>query len=207
MLVNKTQIEVSEPIISQAPEKAFVTTDVNAYYFPIINRDTDYALTDNNEVIRLNKSTRITPLCMVTVKTEHNGEIRDTNFYLASFNDGLIERTGYIPVSFTVETLKEDYEWHNLSIETIKQTVLYSDSNLTEELQQITAGTVRIIEKTSTYAKVAIKTEDGFIVGYISLTAIVNAPQLAIRNILLILVVVASICGTTTYFILRKKKY
>ncbi len=206
VLVNKTQISVSEPIVSEAPDKAFVTTDVNAYYFPIINRNTDYALSDG-QVIRLKKSTRITPIHTITVKTEHNGVISDAQFYLACFSDGQIERTGYIPVSFTVETLAKDFEWQELSIESIKATTLYSDEDLTQKITQLSDGNIRLIEKTGSYAKIALKTEDGYIVGYISVTAIVDAPRIAIRNILLILVVVASICGTTTFFILRKKKY
>ena len=206
VLVNKTQIEVSNPVFTSAPQKAFITTDVCAYYFPIINRNTDYALSDT-EMIKLKKDTRITPINTVTIKTKHNGVISDAEFYLATFNDGQIERTGYVPVAFTVETLVKDYEWNYLTIETIKATTLYSDSNLTEEVMQVSNGKVRLIEKSDEYAKIAIQIEDDYVVGYISATAIINAPQTAVRNILLILVVVASICGTTTFFILRKKKY
>ena len=42
--------------------------------------------------------------------------------------------------------------------------------------------------------------------GYVDASAIINAPNLSVRNILLILAVTACLCGSVTFLLLRRKK-
>ena len=73
-------------------------------------------------------------------------------------------------------------------------------------VKELTDGTsVRVLENNDGVIKVAVKDGDEWIVGYLKASAIKNEPQRAIRNILIVLAVVACVCGTSTYFILRRK--
>lgn len=204
ILVNKNEINEYAPEQKAAPQSAFITTDVNAYYLPIINAKTEYALSSTDK-IRLEKGAKINPSCTITVKSWHNGELLNVDFYFAQFEHQSTLLSGYIPVSFTVEVLAQNFVWENYSIEKISSTTLYSDEDLTNELDILDAGDIRLISKNNGVAKIAVQTQSGFIVGYIDAGAILNAPNTAVRNILIILAVSASICGTATYFIMRKK--
>ena len=54
-------------------------------------------------------------------------------------------------------------------------------------------------------AKIAYETAEGYVFGYIDAKKIKDEANLAVRNILISLAVITSVCGTATYFILRKK--
>ena len=60
ILVNKNEINEYAPEQKAAPQSAFITTDVNAYYLPIINAKTEYALSSTDK-IRLEKGAKINP--------------------------------------------------------------------------------------------------------------------------------------------------
>ena len=203
ILANKNDVIEFAPQQNSAPENAFITTDVHAYYLPIINAKTEYALTLTDK-IRLEKGTKISPLSTITVKAWHNEELLDVDFYFAEFTYQEQTCKGYIPVSFTVEVLSKDFIWENYSIEKISSTTLFLDAALSSEIMQLQACDVRLISLNNGVAEVAVQTQSGFIIGYVDASAIINAPNTAVRNILIILAVAASICGTATYFIMRK---
>ena len=85
------------------------------------------------------------------------------------------------------------------------KTTIYADQELTSELTSFDGGNVRLITKNGGVALISVNTADGWVTGYIHSQAILNEPNVAVRNILIILAVTASVCGTSTYFILRKK--
>ena len=130
------------------------------------------------------------------------------DFYFASVDFSGQNICGYIPVAFTVEVLSEDFAWDKYTIVEIKSTVLYSDFSLETEIQELSDGKqVRLISTENGICKVAVKLEDGtFINGYIKSSAIKDEPNRAIRNILIILAVTASVCGSVSFFLLRRKR-
>ena len=199
VLVNKSELTFTTPTQNAAPTKAFVTTDVCIYYFPIItDNDYAYALFDGSTV-RLEKSAEIQTLAKITFLNQ--------DFYFAKATVSGIEYAGYIPVSFTVEVLSEDFAWGSYSIERVNKTTLYAEKERITEIMQLAKGQqIRLLSTENGVCKVAVKLDDGsFIEGYISVGAIQDEPNRAVRNILIILAVTASVCGTMTYFVLRKK--
>ena len=204
VLVNSAEVTKYQPTVDTAPAVAFIATDVCAYYLPIITPDMDYALFDNQR-IRLSKISAIMPKGLITIKTVHKDQVNDVQFYFAEFTVGSETCSGYIPLSFTVPVLSKDFVWESYSIEKIMKTTIYADQELTNELTSFDGGNVRLIAKNGGVALISVNTADGWVTGYIHSQAILNEPNVAVRNILIILAVTASVCGTSTYFILRKK--
>ena len=180
-------------------ETAFVATNVHAYYLPIINVNADFAFNDTDK-IRLSKTTEISP--------KHKINFLDCDYYYADFTFNDKTYSAYIPCSYTVDILNEDFAWDSYNYETIKATSVYADNTMQTVLTNLNDQTqVRLIEKGDTISKIAYKLQDGtYAIGYIYTNTIIDNPSIAIRNILIILAVVACVCGTLTYFLLRKKK-
>ncbi|MBQ7237060.1 MAG: hypothetical protein IJX03_07930 [Clostridia bacterium] len=198
VLVNNKELTLNAPLTDTAPETAFVTTNASLYYFPILTENGEYALTDG-ETVRINKSTMITPTAKLT--------FLDKEFYFASVTVSDTVYSGYIPVSFTVEVLSEDFTWNEYKIEKINATKLYADKELTTEIKKLSDNQkIRLFYTENGISKIAVEVEEGsWIEGYIKSSAIQNEPNRAVRNILIILAVTASVCGTLTYFLMRRK--
>ncbi len=190
---------VQKQKITDTPPAAFVATDVHAYYLPIINANGDFALNDM-EKIRLNKTTQINIV--------HKIEFLDCEYYYAEFEFNGNSRFAYIPCSYTVEVLNQDLYWDSYKIEMVKSTSVYADSNMQSVLANLDENSqVRLIEKGDTISKIAYKLTDGtYQIGYIYTNKIIDNPSTSIRNILIIIAVTACVCGTLTYFVLRKRK-
>jgi hypothetical protein len=132
--------------------------------------------------------------------------VLDKEFYFASVTVDGKEISGYIPVSFTAETLTEDFKWDEYSIVELNKTAFFSDSALTNKICDLKKGQqVRLISIDGDVARVAIKIDQTFTVGFVKKSAIDNAPSRAIRNLLIILAVSAAVCGSLSYFLMRKK--
>lgn len=217
VLVNKNELTFSAPIEnSSVPKSAFVTTDVNAYFIPIILKETqketefeeiNFALSDSGKTIRLIKGVQISPVSEITFLTrEQGGEIIDITYYFASFTVNGKTHSGYIPVSFTVPVLSEDFAWNEYRIETVKKTTVYKSEDLTESIHQLSDGDkVEVVEDLDGKLKIKLKVSDGYIEGYISADAVKNNAKLAVRNILIILIISICVLGTSLFLILRKK--
>jgi hypothetical protein len=181
-----------------APQKAFVTTAVHMYYFPIPTPNDGYALSSGDK-IRLAKETEILPLKEFTL-------LNNTYYYASVTIDGT-ELFGYVHKNFTVEVLSERLEWNDYRLERVVATKVYTDNKLTTFASELKNGQeVRILKQEGTAYQIAYKLNDEWVVGYISDYAIQNPANVAVRNILIILAVTACVCGTTTYFLLRRKK-
>ena len=185
--------------VTDTIKKAFVATDVHAYYLPIINANGDYVLTNVNK-IRLNKTTEF--------NIKHKIEFLESEYYYAEFSFNGKTHSAYIPCSYTVEVLNENFAWDTYKIETVKQTSVYDNSDMQTVVANLENNTqVRLIEKGDTICKIAYKLTDGtYQIGYINTDKIIDNPSIAIRNILIIIAVTACVCGTLTYFLLRKKR-
>lgn len=217
VLVNKKELTFSAPIENiSVPKSAFVTTDVNAYFIPIILKETQretefeeisFALSDGEKTIRLIKGTQISPVSEITFLTREQGdEIIDITYYFASFTVNGKTHSGYIPVSFTVPVLSEDFAWNEYRIETVKKTTVYKSEDLTESIYQLSDGDkVEVVEDLDGKLKIKLKVSDGYIEGYISAEAVKNDAKLAVRNILIILIISVCVLGTSLFLILRKK--
>ncbi len=218
VLVNKNELTLS-PVVQSAtvPETAFITTDVNAYYIPIIlketNAETDFevisfALNDGNTV-RLKKGAQISPLSEITFLTRKQGdEVMGINYYFASFIINEKEYSGYIPVSFTVPVLSKDFSWKDYEIETVKKATVYKDDSLTESIYTLNDGDkVQVVENVNGVLKIKIQVnENGYIEGYIKSDSIKNEAQINIRNVSIIFIISLCVLGTSLFLILRKKR-
>ncbi len=197
-IAQAVEIDLS-PVALPDGASAYTTTDVDGYYMPLFTREGKYQLIDqDNNAVRIEKGVKFTP--------KYEFTYLDNEFYFATFTVNGVTHTGYIPKSFTVEILSKDFVWNNYTIDTVNKTTLFSDQQLSVAIKELTDGTsVRVLSKDGGVIKVAVKDGNEWVVGYIKTTAIKNQPQKAVRNILIVLAVVACVCGTSTYFILRKK--
>lgn len=195
VLINEKELSEKALEFTDAPEKAFITTAVSAYAIPVIDRSGTFALTTESGVIRLNKGDKISAVKAFTLLNK--------TFYEAEITvDGTVFAC-YIPADFTMETLSEDLKFDTYEIETVKNTVVYRNEDLTDELFNLNDGdTVKVIERKNGVLKVLT----GETVGYISEKSIKTNPNAAVRNVLIILAAIGSLAGTVSYFLLRKKK-
>lgn len=183
---------------SSVPQSAFTTTGVNFYYLPIITKNSDFALSNSQGVIRLNKATQIFP--------EQRFTFLDNEFYFASaVIDGNTIK-GYVPTKFTVEILSENFKWDEYSYQTVKSTTLFKNADLTEEIALLEDGqTIKLMSIENGVACVAVDISGEWIIGYIDADRIKDESFVGARNALVIIAVAACVCGTTAYFVYKKK--
>ncbi len=198
VLINALECENVNVETFDAPEKAYVTTAVHSYFLPISTPDDGYALTDTNK-IRLAKQTLINP--------QKTFAFLDITYYFATTTIDGVTYAGYIPTNFTVEVLSEEFEWDSFTVRSINKTNVYVEKELITSLTVLNDGEkIRVLEQDGGVSKIAYKSgDDDWVIGYIKSSAIKNPANIAIRNILIILAVAACVCGTTTYFFLRRK--
>lgn len=198
VLVNKTQLKISNAEIEIAPQKAFTTTTVSAYYLPIISKNAEYTLTDGQS-IRIDKHAEIQPLLKISALGK--------DFYFASILANGKTYQGYIPIDFTVEILSQDVFRDSYTIVKVENTFLYKDVSLTEKIFDLDKNTqVRLVSTENGVAKVLINVDGNFVEGYINTDKIINEPKTAIINIIIILSVSICVSATALFFILKKKK-
>lgn len=203
VLVHSSEVEdITDQTLNKttAPEKAFITTTVNGYFLPLITPDGEYSLTISNSAITLDKHSQISPLATLT--------FLDREFYFASFNVNGNTHFGYIPKSFTVETLAEYFKWQEYSVEKVFETPLYLDQTMTERVAYLKDDTsVKIIDRYEKCSFVAVLDKNGeWIFGYIDNDLIKDPAGVSVRNTLIILLVSACLFGTAIYFIKRKRQ-
>ncbi len=201
IIVNDREIieNVKQPTASEN-SKAYITTGVSSYYFPLITFNGEYALTySTGTPIRLFKGTEI--------NTTRILNFCDKDYYYASVNiDGNIYY-GYVPVDFTVLTLSEDDLGETFVIRNVSQTEIFSDKDLTVKISSIAEDTeCKIYETDGDVSYISFIDDDNVVYGYISKDSIITPSDNTLRNALIILAAAVSVCGTSLYFVLRKKK-
>ena len=202
VLIEKTQAQEKQiNIITNLPQKAFVATDVNAYYLPIITANDSFAMNNGVDIIRVEKLIEIAP--------KHRLNFLGYDYYYAEFTANGTKQCAYIPCDYTVEVLTEDLIFNKYRLERVKATAIYADETMTTELARLSEdSSVRIISQSGEICKIAYKTPSGeYTIGYIYADKIIDEPGLAIRNILIIVIIVACVCATSIFFIVRKKKH
>lgn len=199
VLIDSVQTETLVKSTTAAPEKAYTSTNVNLYHLPIITEKDTFTATLAEKSLRLNKATEIYP--------KFKTSFLEKEYYFATVKVDGTEYAGYIPSDFTVETLYENPVKDEYTIKITSAVTVYGDENLQNAVSELADGTkIRYYGAKDGVAKIAYETEEGYKIGYIAEKKIKDEAGTAVRNILIILAVVASVCGTTTYFILRKKR-
>ncbi len=199
VLINANEVVDTTPVQDNlVPQSAFITTSVSGYYFPIITAGYEYALTDI-QTVRLVKEQAIYP--------KHKIIFLNKEYYFAEFNVGETQYKGYVPVDYTVEILSQDFKWDNYKIEKVNKTTVYQEKELSNAIKELEKNTeIRVLSIENDIANIAFSTENGWAQGYINASSLQDEPKTAIRNILIVIAVMASVCGTTTFFLLRRKK-
>lgn len=189
---NKSAIE------SAASDQAFVTTDVNLYYLPLITEKGTFSKTVDEEPLRLSAKTLISPISKITFD--------GCEFYRASVTVNGTVHDGYVPVNFTVTVLSEDVNNVTFTIGKVYATTVFRDSELYNEIYNLNENArVKIIAVTDGIAKIGYKIDNEWLIGYVSADAIMDTPNTVIRNVLIIIAVATSLTITSLYFIHKRK--
>lgn len=198
VLADSSLTEKSDKTSEPAPQKAYTATNVNLYHLPIITENDAFTALVGGKTLRFDKGTVVLPQS----KTEFLG----IEYYYASVTFAGESYCGFIPLSFTVETLYENPDKEEYTIKTLSAAKIFSDEKLTEELAEVESGaSVRVYSVKDGVAKIAYESGNGYVFGYVDAKKIKDEANLAVRNVLISLAVITSVCGTATYFILRKK--
>lgn len=196
VLCESSNITNSTVDFTKEEQVMFITTSVHAYYYPLTTLDGIHYLSDGTNSVLLEKHSHISVLKKCTISNR--------DFYFAKINDNGVY--GYVPLDFTVKTLSKHIPLLNYSIEFVYQTIAYTDEALSDAYKSLDDGEkVFLVQEKDEVSLVLIEEDDGFVACYISNSVIKNTPNIAIRNLLIILVVITCIAGTSTYFLLRKK--
>lgn len=189
--------ELNKPL-SSAPKEVFTATGVNLYYIPIITAENAFTALNETTEIRFEKGVRLE----VYGKLEFLG----ISFYSVSVQTEGGVKFGFVPESFTAEVLTEDITASDYSIKNTFACDLYADRALTEKIVSLPENTeVRLLSEEDGICMVAYFDGEQFVTGYVRASDIKDEAKTTVRNVLIVLAVLASVCGTATYFILRKK--
>ena len=197
VLVNTLNLIEKNITYSTVTEKAFITTGVSCYYYPIITKDSLYLLAGENT--RLTRGDIISPTRMFN--------FLNRDFYEVAFDNGLIKC--YVPVASTTKVLSDKNVFKSYAIEQVFATDVYSDKSLDSSTKMFSiedGQTIRVFSIEDSVAKIMVNVNDVWLEGYISSSSIKDKPQTIVRNILIILAVIACSCGSISYFLLRKKQ-
>ncbi len=196
-VAGSTSLNNVDLTFNTAPSVAYTTTTVHAYYLPLITMDMEYSLLSGADRYLLPKHAKIKPISSLTVF--------GMDFYFAEIGQDQNTNTAFIPINFTVEVLAEDREFDKFTIETIKSTVVYADKEMTTALTSLPKTQIRLYERENSVCKIRYLNDGVWVEGYVASSQIMNTAKDAVRNILVLLAVVTSLCGTTSFFILRKR--
>jgi len=199
VIINANDGVVSDNVpVDASISKAYIATDVNAYFLPVLTINNDFVLANDDGAIRLSQGAVITPI------KEFNFLGRD--FYYALITDANNPVYGYVPASFTVEMLNEDYQNVPYTIEKVSSTDVFSDSALTNKIATLEDDTeIKLFEENDGACSIAFKTESGWVKGYISSDSVKPQTSNALRNTLIIIAVALAVCGTSIFIVLRRK--
>ena len=196
VLISGQQLSWEDRKYEDCNKTVFVTTGVQAYYHPVITQKNIYSLIDEKteEKITFKKNDALDVIKKITVL--------DKEFYLAKNNATYF----YIPSDFTVDELAEDYKYADYKTEKVKKTVVYKNASLGRKIAELDENqTVRVLSEKNGVAEILFNVGDGWEKGYVKANAIINESQIAVRNILIVLALIACVCGSVSYFVLRKK--
>ncbi len=199
LVFDKDATTLDIPKNQDVPKVVYVTTPVHAYYLPKITKNEDYVANVNGEKLYIPLSSEIYPTAKLT--------FNETEFYFATFNVGETEYSLYVPKSFTSLNIESAKENKTFTTAKIKPTTIYLDKELKNVLTATTENlNVRLFSDKDGVLEIEYFNGETWVRGYVSGSALLNEPNTAIRNILIVLAVITCACGSITFFIIRKKQ-
>ncbi|MBR5192098.1 MAG: hypothetical protein IKW33_01645 [Clostridia bacterium] len=186
-------------------ERSYVSTNVCAYYLPLITEGDVFTLKLNGEKIRILQNTEFHP---VNTETFNVVTFLGKEFYFAKVNYNGTLINCYIPVSFTVEKLSQIEYNPTFTFRYVYETAVYQDESLTEEVLTLSSGTeIRLIETKNGVCKIMYKLADNnWEFGYILESGLQPIKNDFLRNVLIAGCILICIFATTLFLALRKKK-
>ena len=198
-IANKKDCEEKIIEVTDSPLTVYTTTTVHAYYLPLITMEMEFALTGTNDKVLLKKYEMVNVISSFT--------LLDMDFYYAKITNEKGEvKNCYVPKNFTVETLSEDMQFDTFTIKSVKATAVYSDKEMTNKIFDLDKTEVRVYGDDGKVSKIKYLDGDVWKDGYILSNAIIHKAKESVRNVLILLAVITSLCGTATFFILKKSK-
>ncbi|MBR5900689.1 MAG: hypothetical protein IKZ38_04795 [Clostridia bacterium] len=177
---------------------AYVATDVNGYFLPVITPEDTYALQSaNGNAVRLSKGD--------TISTYKTVKFLGIEYYYANFVGNGVSVFGYVPVNFTTLQPISVTPFTEFTYEKLKTTKVYLDSGFLLQIGTLEKGeTVRVLSKENGVVKIQFLNSGFWITGYIEEDAIIQ-PTKSIRNVIIVLATLTCTFGTTTFLLLKKK--
>ena len=198
ILANTSDLTEKQLIATPVNQTAYVYTNVNAYYLPIITEQDSYTLKILGETIRLNKG--------INVLAKEKFSFLGIDYYYSSFNYNGEEFNGFIPVEFTTLSPISQTNYVTFVYEKAQKVNVFAQKDLTNKIYTLSKGdTIRVFETANGVCKIQFQKDNLWIDGYIEEDAI-QSPNKSIIKVLVVLASLASICGTITYFLARKKQ-
>lgn len=194
-LVNKADAVKKTVTLSQENKIGYVATSVRLYNLPVITQDNAFIQNLPNE--KLAKGTKFDVLKSVTVI--------DKEFYYVGLTMDETTYLGYIPASFTTNVLSENFEMAKFNLKENISGTVYTASDLKETLYTINEQNVRVYSVEDGVAVVSVQINGEWVFGYMDKDLLVSSASITVRNVLIVLATIGTVCGSTTYFILRKK--
>ena len=198
IIANKLSLVDTTTILPSPITTAYVFSNVNMYYLPIISIENTFCLEDNDAPIRLTKGTELTVYSIV--------EFLDKEFYFASVSVSGIVKNGFIPKNFTVEQFESTVKPTNYSLEKIRAKTVAFDENGAELITFDEITTVRVYKITNDTADIEYFDNGVWVKGRIHIENIITDQNVYVRNAIIIIILTASAVATSLFFILRKKK-
>ena len=201
VLADSADTEEIPADLSESPESLYVTTGVHLYALPVLNVSEENKLVTGDGDYSLSRGK--------TLSTNGNAKFvfDGKEFYYCSYESENGTVYGYVPVLFTAEVLDENESVARFTIKNIYSAVIYADEDMTTELLSAPEDTkVKVYGINGNVLKVAVKTGGNWVIGYVSADKLKDAPDLTVRNVLIVIAVAATLAGTASYFILRKKE-
>ena len=186
-------------VVENAENKEyFVTTKVGTYIVPVITKADEFTIKFSEESLRLEKGT--------TVYAEYSFTALNVEFIYGRTTINGETVAFYIPKNFTTDKRLKDIEFENYTVEKIKACSVYSDASLTEKIAELSQKTeVRLLSEENGALYISYDSDGATVYGYVSERYLVDESNTVIRNVLAILALFTCLCGTATYFVLRKK--
>ena len=200
VLVNSAETEEIPVVLSDSPERLYVTTSVHMYALPVLTVSEENKLVSGENDYLLSRGK--------TLSTDGNAKFvfDGKEFYYCAFDSDNGTIYGYVPVLFTAEVLDDGKAVAKYTVKSVYAATVYADEDMTTELLAADENTkVRVYGANGNALKIAVHTNAGWVTGYVSADRIKDAPNHTVRNVLIIIVVAATLAGTASYFILRRK--
>lgn len=199
VLVNQKDANQISKTVLPSLSKVYVTTPVHAYYLPKITKTDDYVARLNGEKIYIPLGSEIYP--------EGEVSFNGTAFYFAKISLGESEHLLYVPKSFTTDKIESAIEINTFTLRKLRPTTIYLDKNLTSPIITTTEEiNVRLYSSLDGIIEIEYFNGETWVKGYALEKDLLNEPNTAIRNILIVLAVITCACGSITFFIVRNKQ-